>query len=219
MADYPSTNYPMQGWGNKLHLFIPDSVRVVNKAVCGRSSKSFIEEGRFEEILQMIKPGDYLFIQFGHNDNGARAPLKGIGDEVEDRKNPATGEIRPMNTWGWYLRRYIEEARAAGATPIVCSLIPRKIWSAGRITRTADSHADWARAVAAEMNAPFVDLHEIIAQHYDELGPEKVDPFFADERVHTSAAGAAFNARCVVEGLRALPENPVEDFLRAPSDR
>ena len=69
MADYLPESYPMQGWGNKLHLFIPGSVRVVNKAVCGRSSKSFIEEGRLEEILQMIKPGDYLFIQFGHNDS------------------------------------------------------------------------------------------------------------------------------------------------------
>jgi lysophospholipase L1-like esterase len=58
MADYPPESYPMQGWGNKLHLCIPDSVRIVNKAVCGRSSKSFIEEGRLEEIVHMIKPGD-----------------------------------------------------------------------------------------------------------------------------------------------------------------
>ena len=101
MADYPPKSYPMQGWGNKLHLFIPDSVRVVNKAVCGRSSKSFIEEGRLEEILQMIKPGDYLFIQFGHNDS----------------KEDAERHTSPWSTYHRYLRNISTERERRGLIP------------------------------------------------------------------------------------------------------
>jgi lysophospholipase L1-like esterase len=99
MADYPPESYPMQGWGNKLPLFIPDSVRVVNKAVCGRSSKSFVEEGRLEEILQMIKPGDYLFIQFGHNDSGeaykSLEHVPSVFAEIYRRRESEGGLSRP----------------------------------------------------------------------------------------------------------------------------
>jgi lysophospholipase L1-like esterase len=113
------------------------------------------------------------------------------------------------------LRRYVAEARAKGATPVICSLIPRKIWREGKIARTSDSHADWARAVSQAEGVAFIDLHERIAARYDELGPEPVNAFFADERVHTSAAGAAFNAARVVEGLRELPQSPVAAWFRA----
>ena len=119
-----------------------------------------------------------------------------------------------MHTWGWYLRRYISEARAKGATPVVCSLIPRKRWADGKIARAKDSHAEWARAVAQAEGVPFIDLHEIIAQRYDAMGPEKVNPLFADEHTHTSAAGAQFNAECVVAGLRQLPANPLAAYFK-----
>jgi len=96
----------------------------------------------------------------------------------------------------------------------VCSLIPRKIWQDGKIRRTKDSHADWARDVAKAEGVPFVDLHEIIASRYDELGAEKVNPLFADAAVHTSASGAELNAACVVSGLKSLPQNPVAAYLK-----
>ena len=203
------------GWGDYLgtHLDL-GKVNVVNRAVGGTGVKSFLDAGYWDLVTARLKPGDIVMIQFGHNDNGARAPLKGIGDGVEERENPATKQKEPMGTWGAYLRRYLSDARAKGATPIVCSLIPRKIWRDGKIARASDSHADWARDVAKAEGVAFVDLHEIIARHYDELGPEKVNPFFADERVHTSAAGAELNAACVIEGLKALPDNPLAQFLR-----
>ena len=204
------------GWGEYLpaHLDL-EKVNVVNRAVGGTGVRSFLDTGYWDLVTEKLKPGDVVLIQFGHNDNGVRAPLKGIGGEVEERENPTTKEKAPMRTWGWYLRRYIREARAKGATPVVCSLIPRKIWKDGKIVRTSDSHADWARDVAKAEGVAFVDLHELIARRYDELGSEKVNPFFADERVHTSAAGAEFNAARVVEGLKALPQNPVAAYLRA----
>jgi len=205
------------GWGEYLPgYFDLARVNVVNRAVGGTGVRSFIDAGYWAAVAAKLKPGDVVLIQFGHNDNGARAPLKGIGEEVEERENAATKQKGPMHTWGWYLRRYIAEARAKGATPVICSLIPRKIWQDGRIARPRDGHADWARAVAKAEGVAFIDLHERIASRYDQLGAEQVNPFFADERVHTSAAGAAFNAARVVEGLRELKQAPFAAWLRSP---
>ena len=203
------------GWGEYLptHLDLT-KVNVVNRAVGGTGVRSFQDTGYWELVVEKLKPGDVVMMQFGHNDNPPRGPLKGIGDEVEERENPTTKERSPTHTWGWYLRRYIDDTRAKGATPIVCSLIPRKRWIDGRIARASDSHAAWARAVAEASGVPFVDLHEIIAQRYDAMGPEKVNPLFADEHTHTSAAGAEFNAECVVTGLGQLPNNPLAPYLK-----
>ena len=203
------------GWGDYLESFFDtDKINVVNRAVGGTGVRSFMTLGHWENALALIKPGDVVMIQFGHNDNGPRAPLKGIGDETEERENPQTKQKELEHTWGWHLRRYVADVRSKGATPIICSLVPRKIWREGKIARSSDSHADWARAVAQAERVGFVDLHEIIAQRYEQLGEEKVNVLFADERVHTNAAGAQLNAACVVEGLKALPQNRLAPFLR-----
>ena len=72
----------------------------------------------------MLKPGDVVIMQFGHNDNGARGALRGIGEETRERQNPTTNQTETVHTFGWYLRKYIADTRARGATPIVCSLDP-----------------------------------------------------------------------------------------------
>jgi hypothetical protein len=118
-------------------------------------------------------------------------------------------------TFGWYLRKFIADTRARGATPIVCSLVPRKIWRDGKIVRNSEDYAGWAADVAKSEKSLFVDLNEIIARKYDELGPEKVEPLFADERTHTSLAGAELNAACVIAGLKALKENPMAIYFSA----
>jgi lysophospholipase L1-like esterase len=208
------------GWGDYLApYFDTDKINLVNRAVGGTGVATFSAPGsHWENTLPLIKPGDVVMIQFGHNDNPPRGPLKGIGEETETRENPQTKEPQTVHTWGWHLRRYIADIRARGATPIVCSLIPRKTWKDGKIVRNRDTFAGWAAQVAAAEHVPFVDLNEIIARHYDELGPRKVDAFFADAHTHTSKAGAEFNAGCVVEGLRALGDaNPLAAFLKPPS--
>jgi hypothetical protein len=139
----------------------------------------------------MLKPGDVVIMQFGHNDNGARGAMRGSGEETRERENATTKQPETVHTFGWYLRKYMADTRARGATPIVCSLIPRNIWRDGQIARTRDGHADWARAVAESEKAAFIDLHEIIARRYDTLGPHAVAPLFADGRV--TRAG---QARC-----------------------
>jgi lysophospholipase L1-like esterase len=167
----------------------------------------------------MLKPGDFVIMQFGHNDGGplddnqrARGTLPGMGEETREIDNPITKQHEVVHTYGWYLRKFVSDARAKGATPIVCSLVPRKIWKDGRIARS-DTYAKWAAEVAASEKAPFVDLHEIIARRYDELGPENVEPLFGDEHTHTSRAGAELNARGVIEGLKALKNNPLAPYL------
>jgi lysophospholipase L1-like esterase len=153
-------------------------------------------------------------IQFGHNDNGARGALKGIGEEIEERENATTKEKETVHSFGWYLRRYIAEIRAKEATPILCTLVPRNSWKDGKVARAADSHADWTRAVATTEKVPLVDLNELIAKKYDALGQEAVTALFADKTVHTGWAGAELNALTVVEGLRALDPNPLAGHLR-----
>jgi lysophospholipase L1-like esterase len=205
------------GWGEPIvDYFDATKINVVNRAVGGLSSRTYFTQGHWERVKAMLKPGDFVIMQFGHNDSGplddparARGTIKGTGDETREIDNPITQQHETVHTYGWYLKKFIAEARAAGATPIVCSPIPRKIWKDGKIARSSESYGKWAAEVAASENALFVDLNEIIARQYDALGPAKVEPLFGDEHTHTSRAGAELNAECVVAGLKALKTNPL----------
>ena len=113
----------------------------------------------------------------------------------------------------------MKETRAKGATPIICSLIPRRRWEAdGRVKRDLASHAGWAAQVAKAENVDFIDLNELIARRYDELGREKVLPLFspeATEATHTGWDGAVLNAEIVVSGLKALKDDPLAPYFSA----
>jgi lysophospholipase L1-like esterase len=200
------------GWGEPLTAYFDSQkVDVRNRAIGGRSSRTFETEGRWADVLAAIKPGDLVIIQFGHNDvgerfkgNRPRATLPGTGEETEDGVVAMTGKAEIVHTYGWYLRKYVREAKAKGATPILCSPVPRKIWKDGRIVLASEDYGKWAAEVAQSEGVGFVDLNGIIARRYDTLGPEKVEALFADEHTHTSAAGAEINAACVVVGLEYL---------------
>jgi len=203
------------GWGEPLfNLFDATRINVVNRAVGGLSSRTFYTGPYWEKVLAMIKPGDFVVMQFGHNDGGSldgatgyRSSLPGVGDEAKQSGSET------VHTYGWYLRQYIAGARAKGATPIVCSLVPRKIWKDGKIERNSKDYGGWAAEVARSEHTPFVDLNEIIAKQYDQLGPEKVDALFADPHTHTSRAGAELNAASVVAGFRALSPDPLAEYF------
>jgi lysophospholipase L1-like esterase len=212
------------GWGDMIGRYFDSSkINVVNRAVGGLSSRTFLTAGHWDRVMAELKPGDFVIMQFGHNDAGplddtarARGTIRGTGEESREIDNPITQKHEVVYSYGWYLRKFIADARSKGATPMVCSLIPRKIWKDGKIARNKEDYAGWAEQVAAAEHAPFVDLNELIARRYDALGPEKVEPLFGDPHTHTSRAGAELNAECVVDGLRGLKENPLRGYLNAP---
>ena len=214
------------GWGGELApYFDATKVNVVNRAVGGLSSRTFLTQGHWERALTLIKPGDYVIMQFGHNDGGplnddsrARGTIKGVGEETQEIDNLLTKQHEVVHTYGWYLRKFITETRAAGATPVVCSLIPRKSWDkSGKVNRNKADYAGWAAEVAAQEKIGFIDLNELVAAKYDELGHDAVMKLFPqvtpDEHTHPNLAGAKLNAEIVTEGLRALPGAPVDAWL------
>jgi len=209
------------GWGKPIaDLFDTNKINVQNRAWGGTSSRSFQSSGRWEKVLADLKPGDFVIMQFGHNDNGsvsndprARATLKGNGKETQEVTLPS-GEKEIVHTFGWYLRKYVADTKGKGATPIVCSLIPRNDWSGDKVKRSVNSHGQWAKEAAQAGGAQFVDLNALAAARYDQLGQEKVTKeFFVSEHTHTSWEGAKLNAQCVVDGLRALPGCKLQNFL------
>lgn len=213
-----------RGWGDELGPFFdPKKVNVVNRAIGGRSSRTFLTDGRWDEILKEMRRGDVVIMQFGHNDASpineeppvnaatrARGVIRDNSDKTVDVVNILTGKPETVHSYGWYLRHFVTTAKERGATAIICSPIPRKSWDKnGKINRSTDSWTLWAKQAAGQSGAQFIDLNEIIARAYEKLGQAEVEPLFGDKGTHTSPAGAAFNAKAVVSGLNGLSPNPL----------
>lgn len=209
------------GWGDHTAMYFDTTqVRILNRALGGRSSRTYITQGHWQRVLDELRPGDLLVIQFGHNDASAvnddaraRGTLGGIGNDSVTIENMLTGEREVVYTFGAYLRRYISEARAKGATPILASLVPRNEQVDGRFRRDTDSYAGWTAAVAQAENVPFIDLNGRVAAEYDRLGPVGVDRLFHGDHIHTSLEGARLTARFVMQALRDVEGSPVRPFL------
>jgi lysophospholipase L1-like esterase len=225
-----------QGWGTPLAaMFDANRVRVINRAIGGRSSRTFITEGRWDAVLADAEKGDFVLIQFGHNDGGAlsgdnreRGSIKGTGDETQDvtltlgdnKDKPYT-----VHTYGWYMKKYATDAKAKGLTPIICSYIPH----GPRLDRPFTFEAEpkptgyrlWAEESAKATGAHYIDLYGLIWKTYAGKTPEqiKADYFTPDEpnNTHTSPNGAKHNAECVAEGIRSLKDLPLASFLK-PAD-
>jgi len=211
------------GWGEAIGAFFDMSrINIINYARGGRSSRTFMTEGLWSRVLGAMRPGDFVLIQFGHNDGGElfetarpRASLPGTGDETREGTVALTGQIEVVRTFGWYLKKYAADAKERGATPIVCSLVPRRIWKDGKIVR--DDRAAWARSAARDAGAAFLDLNDIVARRYEEIGDAGVVKLFADDHTHTNPAGAYYNAGAVVQGLREM-KSPLTKYLLDPSN-
>ncbi len=202
------------GWGSVIaDYFDTTRIHLENRAIGGRSSRTFLTEGRWDAILTTLKPGDFVVMQFGHNDNGplndtlrARGSIRGIGEETESIDNLITKKHEVVHSYGWYMRTYIRDTQSRNATPIVCSMVPRNVWKGKAVERAVDSYAGWAAACAASEGAFFIDLNERIAGKY-EAGYDEIRLkalFFPLDHTHTNRAGAQFNAAAVMEGLQAL---------------
>jgi len=214
------------GWGAYLYTqFDTSKISIRNYALGGRSSRTFISEGLWDNVLAKLMPGDYVFIQFGHNDSSpvnddsrARGTLKGTGEETEEIDNILTKKHEIVHTYGWYIRKYISDAKAKGAIPVVCSPVPRNIWENGKVLRASEDYAKWAKESAWAEKAFFIDLNEIIASKYDPLGEKEVTAkFFLTDHTHTNRAGAINNAQAVAEGIKQLKGCKLKKFLSPPA--
>src|SRR5688572_25540004 len=214
-----------RGWGDPIaEHFDRNRINVVNKARGGRSSRTYQTEGLWDEVLKQLKPGDFVMLQFGHNDAGplddekrARGSIRGIGDETKEIDNPITKKHEVVHTFGWYMSKYVADARAKGATPIVLSYVPRapRPGSATQPASTGStSYALWAQQVAEREKVPFIDLHGLVSRDYATMSPEEVKAkYFAPDNTHTNEAGAARNAEAVNEGVRALKDVGLAAYL------
>jgi len=212
------------GWGSVLgEHFDAAKIRIENHAIGGRSSRTFLTEGRWEAVLKEIKPGDFVMMQFGHNDGGGltgnrgRGSLKGNGEETQTITNNA-GNVETVHTYGWYLRRYVADAKTKGATPIVLSQIPRNLWKDGKVGRESNGYGRFAKEAAEQGGAAFLDLNEIVAARYEQFGEARVrrEFFKTNDHTHTTLAGAKLNAACVVEGIRQLKDPVLAGALLPP---
>jgi rhamnogalacturonan acetylesterase len=214
------------GWGQVIGPYFDDTkIKVVNRAIGGRSSRSFQAEGRWDKVLEELRPGDFVLVQFGHNDGvnprdpkediRGRGSLRGTGDETAEVVNATNGKTETVHTFGWYMRKYVRDAKAKGATPIVCSLVPRNDWKDGKVLRADKSYGKWARESAEAEKVPFIDLNDLAARRLEKIGQEKVKEFFPAEHTHTNAAGAEVNAQAVIEGIKLLKDSPLTKYLSA----
>lgn len=215
MADKPGTpeENPERGWGQLLPIYFNENVSVHNHAVNGRSSKSFLGEGRWESVLKDLKSGDYVFIQFGHNDQKYKDPSR--------YTNPWTGYRRN-------LEKYVKETRAKGAYPILLSsIVRRKFNEHGTLIDTHSEYPFVARLVAEQMDVPFIDMQMWTEDFVNELGDEKSKDIYLwvepgaypklpegkQDDTHLSLLGATQYAGFVAEEIKRLGL-PLANFIK-----
>ncbi|MEO8063774.1 MAG: rhamnogalacturonan acetylesterase [Pseudomonadota bacterium] len=227
-AKYTGPN-PQQGWGEYLgEFFDAQKLRVVNAARGGRSSRTFVTEGHWDKMLAEVRAGDFVIIQFGHNDAGgineepagstrplrARGTIQGIADDSQEIDNVVTGKHEKVYTFGWYLRKMVADTREKGATPILLTLTATNNWKDGHIGCQV-AYRLWTWQTAVNEKVAFVDLSRIISDRYQHEGVEKVTRQFGSDTTHTNLAGAEANAADVVSGLRALSGLKFDSMLSA----
>jgi lysophospholipase L1-like esterase len=226
----PSPKEDQEGWGTPFaDYFDASRIDVINAARGGRSSRTFITEGHWERLVANIRPGDFVLIQFGHNDAGAlneeppgstrplraRGTIPGVGEETQAIDNVITGRHEIVHSFGWYLRKMIADVRERGATPVLLSLTLRNRWNDGRIECGTGDYRRWIAQVANSAEVQFIDLSRILADRYQALGTDAVNGFFSLDEVHTNDSGAQFTAAAVVSALQGLDGKPFASVLSA----
>ncbi|MES2775281.1 MAG: rhamnogalacturonan acetylesterase [Bacteroidota bacterium] len=211
------------GWGDfMMPYFDTTKITIENHALGGTSSRTFQTKGLWDKVLADMQPGDFVIMQFGHNDGSplddtarARGTIKGVGDESREIYNPITKQQEVVHTYGWYLSKFVNDAKAKGATSIICSPIPRNGWKNGVVGRAGNDYGKWAAETATTTGASFIDLNKLIADSYDAKGQEAVKVYFTEkDHTHTNKEGAMMNAELVVAGIRSLPVGALAKYLK-----
>jgi len=181
---------PTTSWGQMLTAFFNPGVAIANHAESGETLKSFITGLRLDKILSQMKKGDYLFIQFGHNDQ---------------KENWPQTYVEPFTTHKAYLKVLIAETRRRGAFPVLVTPMQRRNFDGLKIRNTLGEFPESVRQTAKEENVPLIDLTKMSIDFYEALGPDRAKLAFSGgtDATHHSAFGAYELAKCIVEGIRA----------------
>ena len=203
MADKPTEDNPERGWGQMFPLFFDSTVAIENHAKNGRSTRTFISEGRWSIVVERLKPGDYVIIQFGHNDQSK---------EKVDR-------YTPPEDYRKNLKKFVEETLGKHAIPILCTPVMRRRFDEnGNFYDTHGIYPDIVRELAKELDIPLIDFHRKSEKLIKEYGPEESKKLFLwiepgkykslpegkQDNTHFSELGALKIAELAVEGVKEL---------------
>lgn len=211
------------GWGSFIaeHLDT-SSIRVENRALGGTSSRTFYNNPKlWQQVLDQVKPGDYVIMQFGHNDSSpivdtlrARGTIKGNGDTYQEVNNPLLKQKEMVYSYGFYLRRFVKNVQDKGAKAIICSPIPRNAWEGDQVRRS--DYATWAQEAAVQSSAFFIPLQDLVIAQYEKEGRALVAEkyFGAKDATHTIKAGAERNASLIANYLNENKNIGLGKFLK-----
>jgi lysophospholipase L1-like esterase len=193
-----------QGWGAAIGKRLDPAIKVINLAISGRSSKTFLAEGRWDTLISQVRPGDYILLQFGHNDSHSKDRPESTDAATDYRDN---------------LRRYADDAARVGARLVFVTPPARRCFEHGQVAQWLLPYSEAMKAVAKEKNAPVVDLHSLsiaLMQQRGDAGCEEL--FRPDDRTHFSALGAEVMAGLIVDDL-ARQRHPLAAFRADRSPR
>lgn len=212
---YSEENSIQRGWGQRLQMFFDENkVEVINRSIGGRSSGNFIQEGRWDRILADIQPGDFVICQYGHNDTSPN-----MARYVEPEAYKAN------------FRKFCEDARAKGATPIFCTSIAMRTWKNGELVVERPHFAEYiqyVRDVAAELNVPLIDMHKETLEIIRSLGDEGSKELYyhvkpgdhpsitapKEDDTHLREKGAVAYAKIVADNIKSQKIKPLNKCLK-----
>jgi lysophospholipase L1-like esterase len=195
---YGAAQAPQQGWGQRIQEFFTDDVVFVNRSIGGRSSKSFIDEGRLDEIVADLQRGDYLFAQWGINDRYRSDPARFTD---------------PSTTFKQYLQMYIDGARSKDAIPVLVTPTPRLDFSNGAFQNGFPEYCAAIHELGADTNTPVIDLQTRGLAFYTSIGLEEVEATISLDVLHFKVEGAFHMARLVSEGVKDSVL-PIREFVK-----
>ncbi|TBU25492.1 SGNH hydrolase [Dichomitus squalens] len=191
-----------EGWGQYLGYSM--NIPVVNDAVGGTSARSYTDQGRFQSLVETVKSGDFVVIEFGHNDGGSLSTTDNgntdcFGDGNETCISPTTGET--VHTFVYYVEQAGKALQAKGANVIFSSQTPDNPWDSGTFEYTPSRFVGYAQEAAGNLSAAYVDHGQYVANRFQSLGLSIVDSFFPMDHLHTSPQGADVVSAAFVKGV------------------